>query len=427
MKKNQQLNSYADNPLSLSLQALPRTRTRWEIGAGAAWLTVLLVIAGHSFLAKPRSHSTYLTFVNAARHWSAGQDIYSQVDAKGYFDDFRYSPTVAAFLVPFSLLPDPLGSFCWRLLNLALMCGAFWWWLRCTLPQPLSRAHLGLMFLFLLPLSVGNVFIAQSNPLVLGLLLGALAAVRQQRWNLASVGLALACLFKVYPIAIGLLLVALYPRRLGVRLVLALAIGLALPFLWQNSDYVSRQYGIWWSYLTSEDRQNLPAATTYRDLRLLWRVWLVPLAPSVYLAVQLVTAAGSALVCLAGRFLGWSQRRLLTLLLGLGCCWMTAFGVATESATYMLVAPSAAWAVLEAWTERRTLVLRLLFLGSYGLLLAAQIANWFPGSSHFHALGIQPLATLILFLGLLAAEVKRPWDHGSGDRSAGLVAPGQAA
>jgi hypothetical protein len=427
MKKNQQPYSTADLRPSPSHQSLSWERPHWEKLAVAAWLTVLLVIAGHSFLAKPRSHSTYLTFANAARHWSTGQDIYSQFDGKGFFDDFRYSPTVAAFLVPLSLLPDRVGSFCWRLLNLALMCGAFWWWIRCTLPQPLSRTQQGLMFLLLLPLSVGNIFIAQSNPLVLGLVLAALAGVSRQRWNLASGCLALACLFKVYPIAIGLLLVALYPRPLGLRLVLALAIGLAIPFLCQHPDYVWRQYATWWSYMTSENRQNLPVATTYRDLRLIWRVWLVPLAPAVYLALQLATAGGSALVCLAGQFQGWSQRRFLTLLLGLGCCWMTVFGVATESATYMLVAPTAAWAVLEVCTEKRTWVLRLVFLSSYGLLFAAQIANWFPGSSHFHGLGIQPFATLILLMGLLAAEVKRPLDYGKLDRSAGSMVQGQAA
>jgi hypothetical protein len=122
------------------------------------------------------------------------------------------------------------------------------------------------------------------------------------------------------------------------------------------------------------------------------------------MAVQLVAAAGMAIVCLAGRYSDWSNRRLLTLLLGLGCCWMTAFGVATESCTYMLVAPTGAWALMQAKQERRSIVIQALLGGSYALFLLAQMANWFRGGSDFHALGVQPLACLLLLAGLLAAE-----------------------
>jgi hypothetical protein len=161
---------------------------------------------------------------------------------------------------------------------------------------------------------------------------------------------------------------------------------------------------MWLDYLLSESRDHLPVMVAYRDLRLLLRVWFVPLSPHAYLAIQLVSAAVAALVCRIGQRRGWPSCRLLTLLLGLGCCWMTVLGVATESATYILVGPTVAWAMVEAWLQRRSLVVRGLVFSSYGLLLAAQLANWFPGSGYVHALGVQPLATLILIAGLLAAE-----------------------
>ena len=378
----------------------------WERAAVLAWLTVFLIVAGRSLLTPARSHNTYPTFANSARNWMGGQDLYRQHDALGWYDDFRYSPIVAVSLVPISLLPDGPGGVLWRLINLGALLGAAVWWARSAALPFLQRNHLALLLILLLPLSAGNVNNGQSNPLVLGLLLAAVAGVSQERWNLAACFLAVACLFKVYPIALGLLLVALYPRQLPIRLGLALAVGLLLPFLLQRPDYVARQYSVWLDYLLSENRDQLPITATYRDLRLLVRAWYRPLSPHVYMAIQLVTAAGAALACLAGQRRGWSSRRLLPLLLGLGCCWMTVFGVATESATYILLGPTVAWGLLEAWLGRRWVVGGL-FLSSYGLFVASKMANWFPCSAYVHGLGVQPLAGLILLAGLLSAEIGR--------------------
>src|SRR5206468_938725 len=69
---------------------------------------------------------------------------------------------------------------------------------------------------------------------------------------------------------------------------------------------------------------------------------------------------------------------LVTRLLAVGCCWMTALGPATESSTYTLLAPSlaaalvAAWADPEAWTSRRVLVI------GYGLFVVVMLARLFP-------------------------------------------------
>src|SRR5207302_29864 len=103
-------------------------------------------------------------------------------------------------------------------------------------------------------------------------LLAALAAVGSGRWNFAAAGLGLATFFKVYPLAVGLLLAAVYPRKFGVRLFLALAAGALLPFLLQRPGYVSGQYAAWWEVLRTEDRNDLPLILCYRDLCLLCRV-----------------------------------------------------------------------------------------------------------------------------------------------------------
>src|SRR5262249_22259618 len=94
---------------------------------------------------------------------------------------------------------------------------------------------------------------------------------------------------------------------------------------------------------------------------------------------------------------------LLTLLTGLACCWMTLFGSAAESATYVLLAPVAAWAVVAP--ARVPVWVRAVLLGAYALLLAAQVSAWFPAGRQLQALGVQPLGALLLLAGLL---LKKP-------------------
>lgn len=376
---------------------------RWEKAAGVVWAGALLAVCVRLALSA-RYLGVYPIFAAAGRAWPAGQGLYRLVD---HLDYYRYSPLVAVMLVPFSLLPDWLGGIVWRLVNAGVYLAALAWWSRAVLPRLLSRSQHALLLLLVAPLSIGNLHTGQCNTLVLGLLLAATAAVAGGRWSLASACVAVACLFKVYPLAVLLLLAAVYPRQFAARAFAALAVGCAVPFLLQSPAYVAAQYVAWWHHLLAYDRRILSTEFWYRDLRLLCQVCGVPLSDRAYVAVQLLTGAGIALVCLAARRAGWTQRGLLTLLLALGCCWMTLFGSATESATYVLLAPALAWAVLEAWlADRPRWVLAALF-SSYGLFVACQMASWFPVARQVHSLGLQPLAALLLF-GVLLLDARLP-------------------
>ena len=229
--------------------------------------SVALVLLGANTLLWPQRDTVYPIFAEAGRRWLAGGDLYEPVAG---LDAYRYSPLVAALLVPFGLLPDGPGGLLWRLAGSAVFCGGLAWWGRAVLPPALTRGQRALLFLLPAPLTFGNVHNGQANVLIVGLLLLAVAAVARERFNVAALCLAVACLFKVYPIAVGLLLAALYPRRLAPRLGLLLAAGLLLPFLLQRSGYVAAQYAGWVEHLAQNDRQLRPRALWYRDARLLW-------------------------------------------------------------------------------------------------------------------------------------------------------------
>ncbi|MFL5242921.1 MAG: glycosyltransferase family 87 protein [Gemmataceae bacterium] len=348
----------------------------------------------------PHVNSVYVIFVQAARHWSAGQDLY-QVS----YEPFRYSPLVAVTFEPFSWLPDWLGGVSWRLLGAAIFLAALGWFCQGLLPASLSVNQRSVLFILASPLCVGNLNNGQSNLLMIGLLVAALSAGMKERWNLASFCVALAVLFKIYPVVVGLLLMLLYPRRFGFRFLGMLSAGLALPFLFQSPSYVLEQYAGWLRHLESNDRQLLPQGLWYIDMRLLFRLWIVPISYQGFFVVQAVTGLVIALVCWLAKKAFWPREKELILVLGLACCWMTAFGPASESATYVLLAPIASWLFLVSFQAQSPWWQRTLCFAGYGLLLASQLANWIPGGKIFQGWGPQPLAALLFLVGILAEFV----------------------
>jgi hypothetical protein len=367
-------------------------------GVQLLWVAAVAALLLH-VLCSARYGGVYPIFVGAARSWLAGEETYRVYNNQ---DVYRYSPLITALLSPLGLLPDRLGGVLWRLGNLAVFLGGLAWWTQAVLAERISRAQRIGLFLLILPLALGNFHNGQCNLLVLGLLLAAQAATADGCWNRAAVFSALAGWLKVYPLTAGLLLAAVYPRRLAGRLLVACLAGLVVPFLLQRPEYVAGQYASWLDHLLADDRQVESLAFWYRDVRLLCTVWLTPLPNWLYGLIQVVVGSGFAGICIAARWAGWPSSRLLPLVLALGCCWMTAFGPASESVTYVLVAPSVCWALLQEWSPVGRAVPRLLFTGSYGLLVATQVAVWFPFGRAFHTLGPHPAAIGLFLAGLCA-------------------------
>jgi hypothetical protein len=401
-----------------AVQSWTRGRSRAEVLALVVWAGLLMVVCAR-VVCDGRGHSVYPIFAAAARDWCVGRSLYVVPRPAG-LDQFRYSPLVAALLVPFTPLPLALGGMAWRLVNAAVYLGALAWCGRTVLFDHPSRAQRALLFLLVVPLSIGSLNNGQSNPLVIGLLLAAVAGLAAERWNLSSACLALACLLKVYPVALGLLLTVLFPRKFAGRFLFALGLGLALPFLLQRGNYVMAQYSDWLRLLCHDDRMGQPLTSCYRDLGLLCRLVDLPLSRGAYFLIQMTSGVGALALCLLGRRAGWSRRQVLMATLVLSTCWMTLLGPATESCTYMLLAPALAWAVMSAAAADISRSVRCLVIGSYGLFTLAALAVWFPGGSRWHALGVQPLAALLLLVGVVivyGATIR----HGEGTCAAGTI------
>jgi hypothetical protein len=374
-------------------------RSRLERLVALLWIVVIAVCCGRA-MTWPHRNSVYPIFSEAGRAWRDGADLYHT----GATEPFRYSPFVAASFAPLSLLPDHIGGVLWRFLGLGVYLGAFALWMRQISDGPLVPSHRALLFVLVLPLSVGALNNGQSNLLLIGLLMAACSAAVTGRWNRSNLCIALACLFKVYPLAVGLLLFLIYPRRYWWRLPAAIAVGLLLPFLMQKPSYVAEQFGGWLAHLRDNDRQLLEPTHWYRDFRQVWSLWIAPLDYHAYQIIEIITGVAVAVLCLLRLQFRGPDRRFHALLFSLGCCWMTVFGPATESATYVFLAPSAAWAVLRVIRERPSWIGGCLIFAGYGILVLCQIVDWFPFGRMVHSLGPQPIAGLLLAAGFVTIE-----------------------
>ena len=377
----------------------------WGQLALLVWTVVMLFVCIRTAI-QPRTRSLFYTYASAGADWRDGKNLYYHDEWPAYLDQFRYSPLVAVSFAPLSLLNERAGNGLWRLFNAGVFVGGLWWWLRTVLPGTFTNSLKALIALLVVPLALGSLNNGQTNPLVIGFLLAATAALHEERWSLGALFVTLACALKLYPIAVGLLLVLVYPRQLSWRLALMLLAAGLLPFCFQRPAYVLDQYQQWGHLLGTDDRKYFPLNIAYRDLWLLFRLWHIPVTPLAYLGIQLATAALCAVLCFAAKWLRSSKTRQGTAALMLGCCWMTLCGPATESSSFVQIAPALAWALVAARLERWPVIVRWLPLASAALFLTGVLAGLTPWTGDIHGLGFQPLGTLLLFVAYLAVLMR---------------------
>ena len=374
----------------------------------------MAVILVHVWL-KPNSNTLYKVFRNGGARWLASENLYPKVD------EYIYSPFAAAFFATLPLLPDRVAGVLWRVMSLAAYAGAFAAWLGNARAVPEERAALA--WILLLPLSVGDIFNGQANPLVIGLLMLAVLACRRERWMIAALCVAVAAYFKVYPLAMGLLLAVIHPRKFPWRLALALAAIFVLSLVLQRPAYVLDQYANWVRSLRQDPRRTLNYFGTYRDFWLLLRVLRVPVSLQGWAVLQAASGAAVAVyLYLAGRR-GAAADKLDFLLLALGTCWMLLFGPATESSTYVMLAPPLALAWVRWRGEPRAREYLKWAAACYALLIASQmLSSW--GHQHQNAYThlAQPVGTMLLAASVTAYGWKEKPRSGTEAELAGNAA-----
>jgi hypothetical protein len=375
----------------------------------ALWSAILLGICIRIGLVS-RDHDVFATYADAGRRWINSQALYT------YTRGFVYSPLVAALFAPLSWFPPWLGGILWRLLTSSVFLAAIFLWLKEGLHRGIAQSRHWLVFVLVLPLSLGNFNNGQVNPFITGLLMIAIVAAHRRKWILSAVCLGLTAYLKIYPLSVGLLLVLLYPRELGWRLFLTLLLMGALAFLLQHPNYVLEQYQRWFGTRAADDRRtNMDISP--RDFAMLLKALHVNLSSRIFVVLQLLAGIGAAAVCIYGRIRNWSEDRLLVGIFTLGTCWMLLFGPSTEDATYAMIAPPIALAMAQAFGRKRLDWTGMLLCSSYAVLLIGLVLNAFFGLKKTpYTMSVQPLGALLFLVYALGwVFSSSPWDRNGSD------------
>jgi Glycosyltransferase family 87 len=384
-------------PASINVSKTTRsgniTSSFWNVAALIIWTIAVFVLAARPLLVSQRGTS-FDTYALAGSHWLHGEDLYT------HWMGFVYSPLVAAFFAPFAFFPPVLANIVWRLINTAALLGGLFALFRSNLFPGIKSRQIGIAYLLLVPLALGNIDISQANPLVAGLIMLAIAAFYTERWNYAAVCIGIATFFKIYPLAVGLLICVIAPRRFTWRLFSALLLLALVPFLFQHWSYVSHQYGTWIATRTAEDRRNWPADKLPLDLWfVVHSVLHLPVPQKIYTLIQLGGAAGIAVFCAFGSLKNWGPQRVQIGLFCLSAVWMTVCGPATESYTYMLLAAPTVLALLHSMHSTQVFANRFWVWASLALqLFAVARASFMPHLKPYWILAALPVSALLFLV-----------------------------
>jgi len=373
-----------------------RKRDRVETTVLGCWVLTLVVICLHAGIT-PGAHSVFTNYRDTGARWIQGEHLYLYPHS----NQFLYSPLAAAWFASFALLPQALGGILWRLLSaIALILGARMSG-RMAWPGTSGVRWAAWGLAALLPLSLSDLNNGQAGVLITAFLLFGTVFCASDRWQITAACLAIATIFKLYPIALALLLAALYPSKLPWRLALWLAVLLLLTFLLQHRSYVLTQYQEWFRQLAHDNRRLKGAYGTWRDAWLLLRLAHVPMTMLAWTALQLAAGVLAAAFCVWGQRSGWNARRCLAAAFCLASAWMTLFGPATEAATYIILAPAVIFGLITSWSSPHPVWLRTGMSCTYGLLVAANILDsWLHPAAHVaYVHAVQPFAALN-FVGL---------------------------
>jgi hypothetical protein len=359
------------------------------------WVVALAAVVVRA-IAAPHQNTVFTVFRDAGQEWLNGANLYSQVGR------YLYSPLAAAFFSLFAWMPESAGGALWRMVIVGVYLSTFVLWLRHFGKNLVAAEFFPLGMLLLLPLSLGNVNNGQASLLVIGLLVGACLAIEARRWTLSAFLIATATFFKIYPLVIGLLLVVIYPWRLGPRLFLSLLVLWLLSLVLQRPQYVLQQYHDWFGCLGADQRRVSGDLGSWRDFWLLLRIVRLPITVPVYAVLQALAGGAIAAFCWWARQVArWEERTLIWTAFTLGCLWITLFGPSTELSTYVFLAPSLAFAGAATWQssqrgDKPPVYSRVWVTATYLLFIVADALNaWVPAirqNNYLHAL--QPIAAL---------------------------------
>jgi hypothetical protein len=364
-----------------------------ERGAWIVWACFALLVVVARLDAVYSLENVFAIYREAGLRWLDGRDLYPAEFR------FNYFPPSAVLFAAWSSLPFGLGGALWRIVDIAVFAFGLWT-LSHRSEQPPSSQRFFVATVVTVVLSASAARYGQMTLAMAGLMMAAVAYAETGALWRAAVCAALAVALKPLAVVLVLLLAILYPRLLW-RLALALAVFFLLPFLFQQSDYVWRQYAAVPAMLATRAQPNYDWQQNIFGLfdKLWWT------ASDTGQALVSGTCAAAVL------FLCWRVRRhtpafgVALSIYALASCYILLFGSGTERNTYAMLAPVIGLVAAAAWDARDRRVLSFISAVALIMSLSYTLQHAFPHTVFAMA---KPLACLILLGGLVWMVLRAP-------------------
>ncbi|MBL0913097.1 MAG: DUF2029 domain-containing protein [Bacteroidia bacterium] len=309
-------------------ERISRVRPAWIFAAVALLSIVIsvqkLLLPKELFFGEYHTaYNNYLIFKQSFVHLLSGSALYTYYPAE-YGDLYKYSPTFALLMAPFSVLPDWAGLILWNLLNsMSLLY---------ILYKLLDKKTSSFLFIsvFILLELLTSLHNAQSNALVTALMICFVYENRRGNTWLATLCLALSVYIKIFG-GLAILLAFFSPRPWKTLLAFCvwMLILLILPVLVVSPAYLLEQYAAWWHLL----RTDLPHENNLSLYSVLGSLGVPPF-PSIYLSISGLILLISIL--LTGLFRNKTEGNVIYLSVSLLLMWMVLFNHKSESPTYII-------------------------------------------------------------------------------------------
>lgn len=336
-------------------------------------------------------YNNFIIFRQSFPHLLHKTNLY-QAYPHEYGDLYKYSPTFAFCMAPFSILPDWLGLFLWNIINIAIIV-----WVMHRLIH--EKRTLFFLFLFIVPELILSVQNSQSNALLAGMVILAFDALERGKNGLAALLIALTVYIKLFTLVVFILFL-FYPNRIKSSLyaVMWMLVLLVLPLVVTGPHDLMQQY-LNWAELIRNDHSisfgsGLPG--------FLHTLGLFAVHKNALLAFGVILLLLPLLRYKDFHTTIYRQNYLCLLL-----AWMVIFNHKAESPSYIIAFVGyALWAYFNGLSKPSIILLVLCFL--FSSVICMDVVPHDIRVNYFEAYTIKALFPSIILFVIVAGFFRKP-------------------
>jgi hypothetical protein len=327
-------------------------------------------------------YNNYIIFKQSFTHLYNHQDLYGAYSSE-YWDLYKYTPTFAVLMAPFTILPDWLGLSLWNVINvLVVILGLKWL-------KHLRDDQKSFILWFSIVEMMTQLQNEQSNAFVAGLIVMAFALVEQKKFFWAVFCIALCTYVKVLGL-VGFTIFVFYPQRWRAALygLFWMPVLFLLPLIMVGWHELLGIYTSWQNMLAN-DHLDENGLSVMKILRKFFQ-W----EPSK-LSVQLT---GAILFCIPLiRFSQFAKTSFRVAILSCILIWVVIFNHKAESPTFVIATLGAAIWFFSVKLTRWDYILMALVIFS-----ELSVTDIFPKELRkiFFTYGIKCLPYILIWLSL---------------------------